>query len=214
MADSAIDNDVILKCVSYGFFSELIAAFPNGPHVFGMLGTARFVVGKLLQKRPPKRAEAAADFEHALQTLEVLEPTSAETATAAELELAAQQQALRLQGGECQLIAIVVHRNFRFLLTGDRAAIESCGRLVPPPGFDIAALRGKLACLEQAIWHLVQAQGAQRVRAAVCAEREVDTGLRICFSCSSDEVGEASWLEGIESHIRALRQEAGGLLMP
>lgn len=213
MADSAIDNDVLFKSVCYGFFSELVASAPGEPPSPGVLGTARFVVPKLMRKRPPQRVNASEDLATVMQALEVLEPTPAEVSLAADLQLAAQQQALALHVGECQLVAILYSRNLRFLLTGDRAAIEGIARLAAPAQIDVTVLRGKLICFEQAIRLLVATRGAGWVRAAICAEREVDTALRICFSCSSPEVGEDSWLEGLENHIQSLRQVAGELLL-
>ena len=214
MADSAVDLDVIFKGVCFGFFNELLAALPHGPHAVGTLGTARYVLPKLLRKRAPHRLQMAqADLQQAMQALEVLEPSAAELAMAAELEYEAQRQALPMHGGECQLIAMLFARNLRYLLTGDRSAINSMAELVPPAGLDKARLAGRFICFEQSIRFLVISQGACWVRAAVCAEREVDTALRVCFSCASPEVGEASWMEGLDSHIQSLRDTAGSLLV-
>src|SRR3546814_17150502 len=101
MAEAAIDNDVLLKSVCYGFFAPLIAAMPLGAQAAGLLGTARFVLPKLLRKRPPRRlVQAQVELTQALQTLEVIEPTDAESAPAAPLEFAAQCKALPVHGGE------------------------------------------------------------------------------------------------------------------
>jgi hypothetical protein len=214
MAEAAIDNDVLLKSVCYGFFAPLIAAMPAGAHAPGLLGTARFVLPKLLRKRPPRRlVQAQVELDQALQTFEVLEPTDAESALAAQLEFEAQRQALPVHAGECLLVAIVLTRNLQWLLTGDRAAIEGLGRMVFPAGLDSTLLHGRIACFEQAICRLMSARGAAAIRMAICAEREVDTNLRACFSCASPEVGEASWREGLDSHIRHLRALSGALLI-
>lgn len=215
MAEAAIDNDVLFKSVCYGFFAPLIAAMPTGAHAPGVLGTARFVLPKLLRKRPPRRLDQAqTELNEALQTLEALEPTDAESALAAQLEFEAQRQALPVHAGECLLIAMMLIRDLRWLLTGDRAAIEGLGSLAFPAGTDPAPLHGRIVCFEQAIMRLMTAQGAASVRTAICAEREVDANLRACFSCASPEVGETSWREGLDSHIGALRHGAGALLMP
>lgn len=215
MADRAIDNDVLFKSVCYGFFEPLVAAIPHGPHAPGILGTARFVLPKLLRKRPPQRLEQAqAELAAALASLEALEPTQAESALAAELEFEAQRQASPVHAGECLLIAIVLGRNLRWLLTGDRSALGGLARLRFPAGVDPAGLHGRVMCLEQAICALMVVHGAMPVRTAICAEREVDANLRACFSCASPEVGESSWREGLASHIRKLREEAGAFLVP
>lgn len=213
MANAAIDNDVILKGVSYGLLAELLAAVPGAPHAYGVLGTAKYVLRKALQKRPPQRAEAAkAELEAALALLEVLEPTEPETTLAAQLEFEAQRQGVPMHVGECQLVAMLLIREFSHLLTGDRKAIAALASIAAPAGIDGARLAARFICFEQAIRHLVITEGAAMVKAAICAEREVDPAMRVCFSCSSPEVGEASWIAGLDSHIAELRGLSGDLL--
>ncbi|HUV69869.1 MAG TPA: hypothetical protein VMW15_09430 [Terracidiphilus sp.] len=213
MAEAAVDNDVILKGVSYGFLTELLAAIPEAPHAYGILGTAKFVLRKALQKRPPRRAEATkAELEAALTVLEILEPTEQETALAAQLEFEAQQHAVPMHVGECQLVAMLVTREFHHILTGDRKAIAALASIALPAGIDPARLTARFICFEQAVRHLVVAQGAVLVKTAICAEREVDSAMRVCFSCASPEVDEASWLAGLDNHIADLRAASGGLL--
>lgn len=215
MADAAVDNDVILKGVSYGFLNELLGAIPGAPHAHGVLGTARYVLRKALQKRPPKRVNAAREeLEMALVSLEVLEPTEQEIALAAQMEFEAQQQAVPMHVGECQLVAMLVTREFHHILTGDRKAIAALASIALPAGIDPAKLTARFICFEQAIRHLVAALGATTVKDAICAEREVDSAMRVCFSCASPEVDEASWLAGLESHIAELRTVSGRLLAP
>lgn len=214
MAEAVVDNDVLFKSVCYGFWDPLLAAMPPGVQSTGILGTARFVLPKLLRKRPPRRMDKAQDeLNHALRTLEVLEPTETESRLAAQLEFEAQRQSLPVHGGESLLVAIVFVRNLRWLLTGDRAAIEGLGRLVFPTDLDPTRLYGRIACFEQAICRLLETLDARSVRAAICAEREVDTCLRVCFSCASPETSEASWREGLDNHIKDLRTRTGALLM-
>ena len=213
MAEAAIDNDVIFKGVCYGLLGPLIAAMP--PAAPGLLGTARFVLPKLLAKRPPRRLQAAqAELAYALQSLEALEPSREEVELAAQLEFEAQRQSLPVHAGECLLVAIIIARDLRWLLTGDRGAIEGLARMEFPPSVDVTKLHGRISCFEQAICRLMAVHEAASIRASICAEREVDTNMRACFSCASPEVGEASWREGLASHIRLIRSHAGNLLMP
>jgi hypothetical protein len=212
MAEAAIDNDVIFKSVCYGFLDTLVAAMPHGAP--GVLGTARFVLPKLLSKRPPHRLQAAqAELLHALQSLEALEPNHEETTLAAQLEFEAQRQSLPVHAGECLLVAIVLVRDFRWLLTGDRNAIEGLAGMAFPVAVDASKLHGRIVCFEQAICRLIAVHDVALVRARICAEREVDANLRACFSCASPEVGEDSWREGLISHIKQLRSQSGPLLM-
>jgi hypothetical protein len=213
MANAVIDNDIILKGASYGFLDNLLAALPGGPFAYGALGTARFVLPKALKRRPPQRAEAAmAELMAALNSLETLEPSEQEMGLAAELEYEAQRQAKPMHPGECQLVAILVLRALHHALTGDRNAIAALGTMQLPSLLHYAALEAKFICFEQAIRHLINAQGAASVKASVCAEKNVDIAMRVCFSCASPEVGEASWIAGLESHIADLRAASGNLL--
>ena len=212
MADSAIDNDVVLKSVCYGFFDDLVKALPLSSSSPGILGTARFVLPKLIRKRPPSRLQAPAELDEVLLKLEVLEPTSEEVNLAAEIELLAQQRSIPLHVGECQLLAILFVRDLLFLLSGDKSALKAVASLTLPAEANLSRLEGKLVCLEQAILSLMKARGASWVRDAVCAETGVDTSLRVCFSCSSAEVGESSWIEGLSSHVNDVRKKAGALL--
>jgi hypothetical protein len=214
MADAVIDNDVILKGVSYGFLDSLLAALPGAPFAYGALGTARFVLPKALKKRPPGRAaEAMAELAVALDSLETLEPSEQEAALAAELEYEALRQTKAMHPGECQLVAILVTRTLHHVLTGDRNAIAALGTMSPPASLDPSRLAARFICFEQAVRHLMDAQGAAPVKTSVCAERDVDTAMRVCFSCASPEVGEASWIEGLENHIADLRAASGDLLI-
>lgn len=214
MTDCVIDNDVLLKSVSYGFFGELLAALPDGPHSPGLLGTARFVLPKRLQRRPPKRYEQARkDLSAILATLEAVEPSETEAELAATLEYEAQLQAVAVDAGECQLIAIMISRGYHWLLTGDKRALAGLAVMVLPSELSSKNLAARFMCFEQAILHLVAAHGGAWVRRSICEEPDVDTAMRICFSCTSPEVTDASWKEGLDSQVRNLRSECGDLLL-
>ena len=215
MADAALDNDVILKGASYGNLVELLAALPGSPYAHGVLGAARFMLPKILAKKPvTRKGDAMTDLATALATFEVLEPSEDEQRLAAELQFNAQKANLPLDAGEAQLTAMVVRRGLRHLLTGDKRAIGALGATEYPDGLGRAELGQRILCLEQAVWALLDSQEATAVRAVICAERDVDTQLRICFSCSSPEVGEASWREGLRSAIEQVRTLCPDLLHP
>lgn len=215
MTDCVIDNDVVLKCVCYGFFDALVVGLPNGPHVPGLLGTARFVLPRLLRRRQPRRFEQAQlELSGLLTRLESLEPSDTETKLAAKLEYEAQRQAIPADVGECQLVAILVSRGYRWLLSGDKRALAGLAAMTLPTEIPREALVGKLMCFEQAVLCLVAAKGGKWVRNAICNERDVDTSMRICFSCTSPEVGEESWNEGLSSEVKNLRVTCGDLLKP
>lgn len=215
MTEAAIDNDVLFKACCYGILKPLLAAMPTISEVPAVLGTARFVVPGLMRKRPPVRLEQAqAELTEALAEFETLEPSDAEAQLAAQLEYEAQQRGLALQGGECLLVAIGAARGLHWVLTGDRAAIKALGKLHSEASPLTRGLERKIVCLEQAVCELASQIGASKVRAAICAERAVDTALRLCFSCGSPEVTEVSWFEGLHSHVRSTAVDAAGLLLP
>ncbi|WAH64488.1 hypothetical protein [Xanthomonas hortorum] len=206
MADAALDNDVILKGASYGVLAELLAALPDGPYAHGVLGAARFMLPKKLARKTVVRMDGAIrDLQTALDAFEVLEPDETEQRLAAELQFNAQQASQALDAGEAQLAAMVVTRELRHLLTGDKRAIAALALTPLPVSIDRDQLAHKLICFEQAVWSLLDHQDTASIRAAICAEREVDTQLRICFSCSAPEVEEPSWREGLRSAIEEVR---------
>jgi hypothetical protein len=212
MANAAVDNDVLLKAISYGIFQPLLEALPHGC-AYGVLGTARFVVPKYLKrKRPNRYDQAKEELEQALAELEVLEPTEHEVALAASLEFEAQRLQLSLHGGECTLLAILYERGLLYLLTGDKAAIVAIGKVPMPEDCDRARFERKIICFERAILALLDRMGDE-LRNVICAEPDVDIAMRICFSCSAPEVGSASWREGLQSEIRNINEQAPGLLI-
>lgn len=214
MADAALDNDVILKGASYGLLSDLLAALPESPHKHGVLGAARFMLPKKLERKSVTQMERAlADLQVALNAFEVLEPDKAEQRLAAELQFNAQQAGLALDAGEAQLTAMVVNRGLRHLLTGDKRAIFALASTPLPDGINREQLVRKIICFEQAMLLLLDHLDAANVRALICAERDVDVQLRICFSCSSPEVEETSWREGLRSAIEDIRAGCPDLLV-
>lgn len=214
MASAALDNDIILKGASYGFLADLLAALPDGPFSHGVLGAARFMLPKKLAKKTVNRMDKAkAELVAALAELEVLEPDEIEQRLAADLQFNAQQANLPLDAGEAQLIAIVITRKLAHLLTGDKRAIGALALMPFPEIVPREALANRLVCFEQAIWVLCDQIGATALRVAICAEREVDTQMRICFSCASPEVQEASWRQGLRSAIDEIRALGPDLLV-
>lgn len=212
MANAAVDNDVLVKAVSYGIFQPLLKALPQ-EYEYGVLGTARFVLPRYLRRRRPNRYEQArVELEHALSALEVLEPNEREVALAAALEFEAQRLQLSLHGGECTLLAILYERGLLNLLTGDKAAILAIGKVPMPEGCDRARFERKIICFERAILALLDRVGDE-FRNVICAEPNVDIAMRICFSCAAPEVNSASWREGLQSEIRNINRQVPNLLI-
>jgi hypothetical protein len=209
----AVDNDVILKAVSYGVAKQ----FWSDTTDVGILGAAQYVVRHRLNKANLNRGSDSAevDLDRFLARSSVLEPTDAELELASEIERTAQLETLPLDSGESQLAAIVVERTLTGLETGDKRAIRSFEQLVDRLD-RLEYLVARIRCLEQIVLRAVtQGNGNGEVAAAVSAEPSVDTTLNICFGCYSTESTSAeSAVTGLESYIHALRAEAPRMLAP
>lgn len=211
----AVDNDLVLKAVCYGVTADF---WPEAgtAHGIGVLGAARFVVSKRLERASLARdlAPAQAELANLLALVTELEPTERETSLAADFEVAAQQDGLSLDSGESQLAAMVVERAVPILETGDKRAIRSIEQLLDKV-VALLPIQGRVRCLEQIVRRVLDDAGAvDRVAAAMCAEPGVDKTMSICFACSSgrppalDQV-----IEGLASYIASLRADAPRVLV-
>lgn len=213
-SETAVDNDVILKAVSYGLSSTFWPADVRA-HL-GVLGAARYVVSGAIERAAlsKDRAEAQAELKSLLADVVVLEPTDDEVHRAADIELEAQQASVALDTGESQLCSIVTTRAMGELQTGDKRAIRGIEQLLDRVD-GLRSLCGKVRCLEQLVLGcLGDAAAFDPVAKAVCAEPAVDKTLRICFGCDSGSAASLeSVLEGLDSYISALRTEAPQVLV-
>lgn len=211
--NTLVDNDVLVKGACYGVLCELAASISGAPSSCGILGAARFVVPKAIDRQHLQRESALPReaFQEFLEQNQVVEPTSAEQELAAELEAEAQALALNLDAGESQLVAILVTRAVPSLLTGDKRAIVALEQLLEPMPH-LQPLVGRVHCLEQAVRRLVESAGMDAVRSAVCAEPRIDKALTICFSCSSAAASPPSVAAGLESYIADVRASAERVL--
>jgi hypothetical protein len=141
----------------------------------------------------------------------VVEPTEEEQRLAAAIELLAQREGLWFDSGESQLCAVLITRAVPQLVTGDKRAIAALERLLDLE-HRLDTAQGRVWCLEQLIWLLIDRTGIQQVRAAVCAEPHVDRALAMCFSCGSGIESAETVLEGLASYIRHLREMARRVL--
>jgi len=209
--DIAVDNDLVLKAVAYGLAASL---WPPDTRL-GLLGAARYVIPTWLRRLPLARdaAQVEAEFDALLAAAEELEPDAAEIRLAAEIEAAAQEAGLPLDGGESQLSAMVMERAISWLETGDKRAIRSLESLRRRAD-SIERLDGKVRCLEQVVQAaLVDEKFFPIISAAVCAEPAVDKALSYCFSCTQPSpVTVERVREGLESYISSLRAEAPNVL--
>jgi hypothetical protein len=212
--DTVVDNDLILKSVSYGLAE---AFWPDGGGgSMGILGAARYVVGHEIDRASLNRATDAAhsDLAGLLARCEELEPTEEEISLATDIELCGQEQGLALDNGESQLAAIVVTRGLPLLETGDKRAIAALqeARCHLPA---LEALRGRVRCLEQIARRAIDVEETfDMLSASVCAESGVDRSLSICFGCFGDSPADrATTLQALDQYVRAVRREASEVLV-
>lgn len=205
-----IDNDVLLKGACYGLLEQLVVPIYCPP---GVLGAAPFVVSKRIAKTALNRNTALAQgiLDAFLRSAILLEPSDDEQNMAADFELAAQRTGLSFDSGESQLCAILVSRLVPFLITGDKRAIRSIERLLDSD-LRLAALCGKVRCLEQLVRSILSKDTCSGLRDAICVEPLVDKSLSICFSCTNESATHESFTEGLDSYIEALRAEAKRVL--
>jgi len=208
-----VDNDVILKSSVYDLLKVLLTAPSEAHEPVGVLGAARYVISDALVKRSKVLAPEPiiARMLAFLDDNEILEPTHEEQELAAEFESLAQMAGLALDTGESQLCAILIVRHVPLLITGDKRAIIALENLLDSH-VSMAALIGRVRCFEQLIKFSLNAQSDPRIRTSICAHKDIDKALSICFSCASGNTDMDSAHIALESYINALRVEAPRLL--
>jgi hypothetical protein len=141
-----------------------------------------------------------------------IEPDDEELALAAEFEEVAQSLGVDLDGGESQLLAVLIRRSAALLLTGDKRAILAMEPIVQAGSYHDQVAR-RVACLEQIAMALISRHGAETIHRRVCSEAAIDKSLANCFSCISGFCRPESILEGLTSYIADLRRQAPRVLV-
>ncbi|MFD6290932.1 hypothetical protein [Streptomyces sp. NPDC060205] len=179
----------------------------------GVLGAARFVVKKHLERRGRivDRESAIQHFENFLTSVVELEPTADELQLASLIEESAVAAGVELDSGESQLCAISVKRGPMLLLTGDKRAIAGA-EIVQEAVTELSELQGRIVCLEQVIAGISERIGAVETRRRICAEPYVDRALSICFQCQGANPRPESFAEGLLSYVQYMRAQASTLL--
>lgn len=212
---SILDNDVLIKACCYSVTAEtmeVLAAFGS----FFILGVARFAAPKQVRKssRIADKASAENTLRQMLMGVDTVEPTPDEIELAAVLEQLALERGLPLDGGEGQILAIVVRRASMVMVTGDKRAIASVPAVLGAAGL-AGSCDSRLACLEQLLSAVLLRMGPVELRRRVCAERDVDKAMASIFSChGTAEVSEEDMLEGLASYVGHLRAATHQLLHP
>jgi predicted nucleic acid-binding protein len=210
-----LDNDIVLKACCY-LAGELVIEHLAGEEKRGIfvLGAIRFVLEKRISKSK-KISEphlVSKELEKFLSSVQTLEPTYEEQLLAARFEDKAQKLRVELDGGESQLLAILISRTASLLLTGDKRAIRAA-QIVLDDASHSVHVEKRIGCLEQLAMSLVTKFGPGRIQELICRDSAVDISLSNCFSCASGVFELETITGGLESYIGDLRKAAGRLLL-
>jgi hypothetical protein len=204
-----MDNDVILKICCYDIVDELMGCTVGKLRTAHVLGVARFVLGKAISKAKniANKERAAERLASLLSRVALIEPDVDELSLAAEFEETAQVRGVALDGGESQLLAVLIRRSAGLLLTGDKRAIRAMEPVVKAGAYGEQVTR-RVACLEQIAMALIGRHGVESIHRRICSEVAIDKSLSNCFSCASGFCREESIVEGLASYIADLRRDA------
>lgn len=215
MADAVLcDNDVILKTCCYDTVDDVLDVIAGQTRTVLVLGAVRFVLSKAIG-----RARNIADKQRAtdclarfLSRVALIEPNDDELLLAVEFEEAAQSCGVDLDGGESQLLAVLINRSAALLITGDKRAVRAVEPVVKSRGYEEHVAR-RVACLEQVTMALVGRLGAETLHVRICREANVDISLAICFSCATGLYRQESVARALLSYIGDLRRHAPSVLV-
>jgi hypothetical protein len=206
-----LDNDVIVKVCCFNIGTELIDWASRGCIQLTMLTVAQYVVRGRIKRSTQlsDRNAAESTLRNVLNVMESTEPDDEELRMAAEFESVAQTRNLELDSGESQLLAILICRCRRLLLTGDKRAIHAIAEIA---GEQLKSPR--VACFEQLMSSILQQTNVEELRTKICREQFVDRATAICFACSSLETPVSSIFDGLRSYTNELRKVAQRVLLP
>jgi hypothetical protein len=211
--DALIDNDILMKGACYGLLDELLLRSYAPTTQVGILGAAKFVLSKAIQKRQlhGEPESVIARLNTFIDNSCIVEPTEAEQRLAADLELQAQRIGVALDAGESQLCAVLIIRELRSLRTGDKRAIKAMEQLLAADE-RLRPMCGKVQCLEQLMIRCISESNLPVIRATICAEPNVDKTLGICFSCGSLTISLEVVRDCLNSYVSDLRRHAPQIL--
>jgi hypothetical protein len=194
-----IDNDIVIKLAQLDAYVDGLGAIGVTPKQVGSLGAMLRFMG--LRRRELTRTDAEADrLSKALASIAEIEPTPEEQRLAASFMKAIIEAQLDMDEGEVALMAVAVNRVGVEVATGDKRALRDLPQLAVRVTA-IAALRGRLICLEQIFKRLCQARGLPRIRAAVLLARHADVTLTVAYDALSGD-GAAAFVNGMDVVVK------------
>jgi hypothetical protein len=207
-----VDNDVLLKASCYDLAADFRDVLAGKDRSVAGLALAKFVLKRKIEKsgRIADRRKAGEALGALLASIEALEPDDAELKLAAQYEEQALSAGYAFDSGESQLLAVLVNRTAKALVTGDKRAVVAAWQLARDREI-VPLLAGRFACFEQVMLDICAKKRGLAVATSVCAEAGVDKAMSICFGCSST-FDEQNMRDGLSSYIGHLRGNSGELL--
>jgi hypothetical protein len=214
MADGVLlDNDIVLKVCCYKAVKETLACLGQAGEV-AVLGSAAFVLPSVIVRSSSivHKEEVTSGVLAMLSTIAIAEPDDDEIDLAAEFETAALVLGVNIDTGESLLFAMLLQRNSRLVLTGDKRAIEAF-EVVGQRLNQLSAAAGRVGSLEQLFATLLSYCDPISLHRQVCREPAADKTLAVCFACTSGSFHLGGAIEGLRSYTKHLRQRAPTVLV-
>lgn len=208
-----LDNDIIFKASAWRLAEPALILFELRNETAAALGVSRYVLPTKIQRSRTiaDKARASTELDKLIASLQFLEPDADEVALAAELEEDARNAGLILDTGESLLVAVLVNRALKGMMTGDKHAIVVLEELFAR-NKTLASIKERLHCLEQFVVELLRLLQRECLRNSVCAEPNVDRAVSICFSCSAGTLPDDAPQAGLLSYIRNLQAGAKSVM--
>jgi hypothetical protein len=197
-----LDNDVILKLITYGMLNEALDCLKIDRSNIRVLDSARFVF-----KKHKKVIE-----NHSLQVR-----TSAISFVEQHTEIAFQNsdEHILLVGqngidiGEAILIAATIRESSSFLISGDK----KCLNALASKDLDSIhkKMQGRVICLEQIVYKLIEIQGFVWVMDRILPNLACDATLKAAFGSGSKSQCETV-LGTLNGYIQDLQKTSSGIL--
>lgn len=205
-----LDNDIVLKACCFGIAGELVACM----QLYGTSPSILKVTGYVLQGRVKKSSQltdrdaAERTLSELLSLVQTTEPNEEEVRMASEFESEAQMRDVQLDTGESLLLAILLQRGLKLMITGDKRAIYAIEEILG----EVMA-RPRIACFEQAVATIMRTIALDDIRERICRESSVDRAITNCFQCASPTVSSTSVFQGLRSYTVDLRKVASRVLL-
>ncbi len=197
-----LDNDAILKLVACHLFWETVAALGSTPEELHVLSDAKYVFKKsrrVISKYP--------------EAIRINAISIVEGCQAIKPDFNSELPELEIEGidpGERLLISATRNESAFYLVTGDKRCLKALAA-----ASQLAEIRerlqGRVICLEQVIFKLIEIQGFDKVLNKVLLGRDYDKALASVFG-SGERATEENVLLGLLAYIEDLRQETEGIL--